>query len=176
MRTACEERHCQLKVDKVLKVDTNTRSTAECVVNSAIKGNINKSSKTSYVGMDYSHTNYVKWIMECGSFPVYNCAKYAHGINNVFDGMSLQAIMAIFGLSVLNIVAAISLLRLKKTALYIFLASLVINILLTLSTLITPEGRQAFFGLVIIGAVVDWIILCMICFYCNRLIKKQVLH
>jgi hypothetical protein len=32
LRTACEKRYCQLKVDKVLKADTNTRSTAECVI------------------------------------------------------------------------------------------------------------------------------------------------
>lgn len=90
-------------------------------------------------------------------------------------GFSPQLIINQIGISSINIIASINLMRLKKSAFYLFVLSFIFSILLTASTLLTSAGRAGFLGQGFMGAIINWPIFFGICFYCYDLKKESIL-
>ena len=95
-----------------------------------------------------------------------------------FDGLNLFDYSMTVLLEVTNLAGAISLLLLRKVALYLFGSALVINMLFSVWGLLSTNWTQAFathLSAVITGGVIGWVIMIAVCLYTWRLTRNGVL-
>lgn len=79
------------------------------------------------------------------------------------------------GIEIANLFGAIMLLLLKRSAHYLFLGSLTLNVLTGIWYVLSRGGLEAVEGPGIIGTVISLGILIMTCLYTKKLIKRRVL-
>jgi hypothetical protein len=79
-------------------------------------------------------------------------------------------------IGLINLVAAIYLLLLKKISFYLFSSSLIINILFIILHAINKEFLKALSNSGSIGAIIGYIILIGVCLYSRKLMKSNVLN
>jgi hypothetical protein len=93
-----------------------------------------------------------------------------------FNTLAFQDHFITIVLGIINILAAIYLLLLKKISFYLFLSSLIINTLFTTLHAINKGLFAALSSGGLIGAIISYIILIGICLYSRKLMKSHILN